>query len=117
VCFIKESNKDMEKYRNFPDENLVNLVNTLKARSPESTEIFNSFIHDINSERAIEFVNLLRGSKLYKSYPKSLTDDDRLFLAWFGYASTIDVGVLHDAEKSRQEFERTVREDNNTLPY
>jgi hypothetical protein len=104
---IEMMRKERDKLNRYPDEQLANAAMTLKSNNPEMAQIFYIYI---KSPEAKNVVDLMRSSKRYKRYPRSITDDDRLILTFFIYTGHFDwesIGV----QKGMLEFVRILREE------
>jgi hypothetical protein len=68
------------KQDRFPDEYWSNAVQQLRRKRPEYIEAVNEM-----RGRSLDIVGYLRRSRTYKSYPKSLSDEDRLMLTLYSF--------------------------------
>jgi hypothetical protein len=80
--FIEKNENETAKRRRFPDEYYASNVQALKDSHPE---VVTEIMKLMSSAQGLEILNRWRFSKTYKTLPRSLTDEDRLFytlLAW-----------------------------------
>jgi hypothetical protein len=82
---IRDFEEAFRSQSDFPDETIGSMLPDTKSRHPEILEVIRLIADD---SEGYEELNRIRHSKTYKAYPKSLSDEDRLFLTMFSWSIT-----------------------------
>jgi hypothetical protein len=106
--FVEYNEKEIGKVVRFPDEYFAASVQRDKANHPE---IMAEIRRKADHPQGVKTLNRWRQSKTYRGYPKSLSDEDRLFMTLFSW----DVRLRHvmkslpNDEARMKEFDKIMK--------
>jgi hypothetical protein len=114
--FVEDFNKVRDKIARLPDEEMANIAQRMKINHPAFSNLVCSLIQDDgrSNNDSFEFVNMVRRTKTYRHYPKSMTDEDRLTMTLFKYVelSGVEWNSIGEEEPS-QVLKRMINEDSD----
>jgi hypothetical protein len=85
--YIERFRKERNSLLKFPDETFGALIDGIKEDQPGIVRMVHELIEAVKAHDpiAIDTINSMRSTKTYKAYPKSLGDENRLFMTLSSY--------------------------------
>jgi hypothetical protein len=107
--FIDGFRKERYSLLRFPDEKFGAYIEVIKENNPEIVLMVHNLIEDakVLNPIAIETINNMRSTKTYKAYPKSLGDENRLFMTISSYFERFE--HRFEGKNEKEKFDEIIR--------
>ena len=107
--YIDGFRKERNSLLRFPDEKFGAYIEMIKEDNPEIVLMVRNLIEAVKllDPLAIKTINNMRGTKTYRAYPKSLGDENRLFMTISSYFERF--GHRFEGKDGKEKFDEFTR--------